>query len=95
MSIFEAAMLLCFGLAWPFSIFRSYHSKTAKGKSGFFTAVILIGYVCGIINKIFYHYDFVLYLYILNFLMVLVDFLLYFRNKRFDTARQQYENFGS
>ena len=82
MSIFEIIMLLCFGAAWPFSIYRSIKSKSTNGKSLMFMIIIMIGYLSGILNKLFYHYDFVVYLYALNLLMVLCDTLLYLRNRR-------------
>lgn len=87
MSIFEAGMLACFGLAWPMNIYKSYKSRTAAGKSLLFQWAILIGYVCGIIHKLLYNQDLVLYLYILNFVMVLFDTALYFRNKKLDENR--------
>jgi hypothetical protein len=80
MSIFEAFMMVCFGTAWPFSIYKSYRSRTNKGKSLGFLIVVIIGYICGIIHKIFYNYDNVIFLYLLNFTMILIDFCLYFRN---------------
>jgi hypothetical protein len=80
MSIFEAFMMICFGAAWPFSIYKSYKSKTNKGKSLGFLIVVIIGYICGITHKIFYSYDNVIFLYILNFSMVLTDSCLYIRN---------------
>jgi hypothetical protein len=80
MSIFEAFMMICFGVAWPFSIYKSYKSRTNKGKSLGFLIVVIIGYVCGITHKIFYNYDNVIFLYLLNFAMVLTDSCLYFRN---------------
>ncbi|NLI93639.1 MAG: hypothetical protein GX434_16040 [Peptococcaceae bacterium] len=89
MSIFEAIMLICFGSAWPFSIYTSYKTRTAKGKSIFFLFVILIGYLSGIIHKILYSFDYVLILYLLNSFMVGIDALLYFRNKRLDDLREQ------
>jgi hypothetical protein len=82
MSIFEIIMLICFGAAWPLSIYKSYTSRSIEGKSVFFLIVILIGYLSGILHKMFYHYDSVVYLYILNFIMVLTDLLIYFRNSR-------------
>lgn len=82
MSIFEVIMLICFGAAWPLSIYKSYTSRSIAGKSALFLVVILIGYVAGILHKIFNQYDAVIYLYILNFLMVLADLLLYIRNSR-------------
>ncbi|AZO94440.1 hypothetical protein [Halocella sp. SP3-1] len=81
MSIFEAIMLLCFGAAWPLSIYKSYTSRDNSGKSISFLYIILIGYIAGIIHKLFYNYDLVIYLYILNFLMVVTDIMLYYRNK--------------
>ena len=82
MSIFEIIMLLCFGAAWPFSIYRSYTSGTTGGKSVVFLIVILVGYAAGIANKLFYRFDNVVYLYLLNMLMVGVDTALGFRNRK-------------
>ena len=82
MSPFEIAFLVCFGAAWPASIYKSFHSRTNKGKSLFFLCLILTGYAMGILHKIFYSMDGVIILYILNFLMVLTDMILYFRNER-------------
>ncbi len=82
MSFFEALMLLCFGAAWPFSIYRSYTSKSVRGKSLGFLLILLAGYVAGILHKIFYSFDYVIYLYILNLVMVSLDTMLYLRNCR-------------
>lgn len=81
MSIFEAAMLFCFGFAWPFSIYRSYKSRTNEGKSLSFLCVVLLGYVSGTLHKIIYNFDLLIILYILNGLMVFADITLYYRNK--------------
>ncbi len=82
LSIFEAIMLLCFGLAWPFSIIRSVKSRSTKGKSLFFLIIIETGYISGTIHKLIYSTDLVMVLYILNGLMVLTDIVLYFINRR-------------
>ncbi len=82
MSFFEVVMLICFGAAWPLSIYKSYTSRSTEGKSVSFLVVILIGYVAGILHKVFNQYDLVVYLYVLNFIMVLTDLLIYFRNSR-------------
>ncbi len=84
MSIFEAMMLICFGAAWPSSIYKSYTSRTSRGKSLAFLIIVLVGYAAGIMHKVFYSFDPVIYLYIINALMVLADIFLYFRNIRFD-----------
>lgn len=80
MSIFEAIMLICFGAAWPFSILKSYRSRSNEGKSMRFMIVVEIGYVSGIIHKLLYNFDLVFYLYALNALLVMTDIVLYRRN---------------
>ena len=80
MSIFEIIMLVCFGAAWPFSIYKSYKAKSTQGKSASFLIIILIGYAAGILNKIFYNFDNVIYLYALNMIMVALDLVLYIGN---------------
>jgi len=87
MSIFEIGMLLCFGLAWPFSIYRSYVSKQNTGKSLSFLFILLLGYILGIFHKIFYNFDLVIYLYILNSILVSIDILLFYRNKHFGHSK--------
>lgn len=87
MSIFEIIMLVCFGAAWPLNIYRSWQTRSAVGKSLLFLIVVNVGYVAGMLHKIIYNNDIVLYLYILNFLMVSVDIGLYFRNKKLDALR--------
>ena len=89
MSIFEALMLLCFGAAWPFSIYKSYVSRSVAGKSPFFLLILMLGYIAGILHKVFYQYDLVIYLYILNLFMVSTDFLLYLRNSRLAKLNQE------
>jgi uncharacterized membrane protein YbjE (DUF340 family) len=88
MSIFEVFMLLCFGAAWPFSIYRSWTSGTTGGKSVTFLFVVLAGYIFGILNKLFYRFDNVIYLYILNFLMISADTAIWFRNNARDMRRR-------
>ena len=84
MSIFEAGMLICFGMAWPVSIIRSYKSRSTKGKSPVFSIVVLLGYLSGMIHKLLYSNDIVMYLYLLNFVMVSIDLILWFRNAQIE-----------
>ena len=81
-SILETLMLLCFGAAWPFSIWKSYKSRSNQGKSIWFLLVIFIGYVAGSLHKFLYNFDIVFYLYVLNGAMVAIDMALYLRNVR-------------
>ncbi len=80
-------MLLCFGVSWPISIYKSYTSRKVGSKSVVFLYAVLLGYVAGIINKLIYSPDIVLALYILNLLMVAADTVLYYRNVRIERAQ--------
>lgn len=82
MSIFEVIMLLCFGAAWPVSIYKSYTSRKNSGKSLFFLLIVMVGYAAGITHKFLHSKDIVIYLYLLNSVMISIDIALYFRNKR-------------
>ncbi len=84
MSIFEIIMLLCFGAAWPLSIYKSITSKSTQGKSVHFLFVLMLGYIAGIFHKIFFNFDFVIILYGLNLLMVGFDTFLYYKNKKIE-----------
>ena len=90
MSIFEIIMLVCFGAAWPFSIYRSYRSRNNTGKSVTFLFVVLAGYFAGMLHKVLYNYDIIILLYGINFVMVSVDILLYFRNRRYSNTLEGY-----
>ena len=82
---FEAIMVICFGLSWPLSVYKSWKSRTAKGKSLFFEVFIWLGYVSGIVGKLVTHnITYVFAFYILNIVMVSIDICLYMRNLRLD-----------
>ncbi len=82
MSLFEILMLLCFGAAWPVSLWKSWTSRTNGGKSVVFLFVVAIGYVAGIVHKLLNSRDAVTFLYALNMCMVSADIVLWFRNRR-------------
>jgi hypothetical protein len=84
MGIFEFMMLLCFGASWPFSIAKSLKSKSAKGKSIVFMLLVELGYVFGMVHKVMYSRDWVLWAYVALFIIVAFDICLYFRNLRYD-----------
>lgn len=96
----EAAMIFCWGLSWPVSIYKSYKSRTAKGKSVVFEVFILIGYCCGILRKFLQigtgeHFDRLFYLafvfYFINLISVSIDMILWFRNRRLDAKAAKQE----
>lgn len=90
--ILEIIMILCFGASWPFNVYKSYHARTAKGKSLLFLVLIEVGYVAGIAAKLTSEVYmsaigekwYVLFFYFLNFIMVGADLVLYVRNRRLD-----------
>jgi hypothetical protein len=79
MSIFEAIMLICFGVSWPVSIAKSVRTKVVVGKSPAFMVIVCVGYLCGIIHKALFSMDWIIILYAANMIMVAVDLLLYYR----------------
>ena len=93
--IFEIIMVVCFGASWPLNVIKSYRARTTKGKSLMFLLLILIGYVFGIASKLinptymasFAQKWYVLFFYVLNFVMVMLDLILYVRNYRLDKIR--------
>jgi len=97
MNFFESIMLVCFGFAWPLSIYKSFVSKKTAGKSLLFLLVLQIGYVAGVLFKLTEYWSNLktnpnetmsinLYLYILNFVMITIDELLFLRNRSIEAA---------
>ena len=90
--ILEIIMIVSFGASWPMNVVKSYKARTTKGKSLAFLCLILFGYVAGIASKLvnetymanFASKWYVLSFYILNFLMVSADVVLYIRNRKLD-----------
>ena len=78
--VLEIIMMIAFGLSWPNNIATSLKNKSTKGKSLAFLLLIDTGYVCGLIGKFMAQYAvwYVLFFYILNFVMVTTDIVLYF-----------------
>ncbi|MDR1924498.1 MAG: hypothetical protein LBQ66_08985 [Planctomycetaceae bacterium] len=76
MSPFEIGMLVCFGISWPISILKLLRAKSSEGKSMTFAIVVVAGYFCGMFHKLFYNLDPVIFLYVLNTLMIMLDLLL-------------------
>jgi formate hydrogenlyase subunit 3/multisubunit Na+/H+ antiporter MnhD subunit len=88
--VFEAIMVICFGLSWPLSVRKSFRSRTAKGKSLFFEVFIWLGYVSGIVGKLITgNITYVFIFYILNICMVSVDICLYIRNTHLDRQAEK------
>ena len=74
------------------SVMELYKARTTRGKSLWFILLILFGYIAGISSKLvsaeymanFEDKWYVLVFYILNFILVFIDTMIYFRNKKLD-----------
>lgn len=97
---FEAMMILFFGLSWPTSVYKSYVSRTAKGKTAVFEILILVGYLFGITRKFLqlsaykavgtepgFLFYFAWLFYFINLAFIVVDLTLYARNKKLDAMQ--------
>lgn len=80
-AILEAGMMVCWGASWPFQVLKTYKTKNVKGKSILFLWLITMGYIFGIIHKIFFSFDYVIFFYLLNLAFVLMDMTFYYKYK--------------
>ena len=88
-TVLESIMLVCFGISWPVSVYKSVTARSTKGKSLVFMLAIIVGYLAGIAGKILDgQLNYVLALYIVNLAFVSVDLALYFVNKHRENAAQ-------
>ena len=79
--VLEAVMLICFGVSWPVSVYKSWTSRKTGGKSLLFLLLIDTGYLVGLVGKILYSPGWIIAVYCLNLLFVTTDVVLYFRNR--------------
>ena len=90
--ILEIIMIVSFGASWPLNVLKSYRARSTKGKSLAFLFLIFFGYIAGITSKLvneaymasFAQKWYVLFFYVLNFIMVGADLVMYVRNYRLD-----------
>ena len=81
----EFFMLFAFGFSWPFAIARTYRAKRVDGKSPMFMAIVLVGYVFGIMARILDSdpsNDWLIAVYIIDMTLVSTDLTLYFHYSR-------------
>ena len=84
-SILEAIMLICFGLSWPINTMKAYKARSAKNMSLPFILMIILGYIAGISAKLLMNQtNYVLVVYFINLVVVSLNLLVYFRNKKLD-----------
>lgn len=83
--LLEAAMLVCFGCSWPMNLIKNIKCKSAKSMSLPFILLITAGYIAGISAKLITHQiNYVLIVYILNIIIVSMNIVVYFYNRRLD-----------
>ena len=95
--LLEIIMIVSFGASWPLNVIKSYKARTTKGKSLAFLCLIFFGYIAGITSKLVndaYMAQigqkwYVLFFYVLNFIMVGADLVMYVRNSKLDKMRAQ------
>ncbi len=79
---FEAIMIICFGVAWPVSIWKLLKTKKSHDKSIPFVAIVLVGYFSGICFHWFGTKSIIIWLYAFNALMVALDLALTMKYKK-------------
>ena len=93
--LFEALMLLAFGVSWPASISKSLRTRFVRGKSPAFMMIVISGYACGIVHKLLNPptadasvlAKYVLWLYVMDLLLVSTDLTLYFLFRKNEAPR--------
>ena len=89
-SILEALMIISFGISWPINVSKAIRSRSTKGKSILFDYLIIMGYLCGLASKFISHtYNLAFYFYFPNIIMVTVDIIVYYRNRKLEKAAEQ------
>ena len=94
--ILEIIMLICFGASWPINAVKAYKARSTKGTSLLFLCLIFIGYIAGISSKLTnanYMAEisskwYVLMFYILNLISLIINLIIYFRNKALQNHEQ-------
>jgi hypothetical protein len=83
--LLEALMLICFGLSWPISSFKSWRTKFVRGKSLIFMSLVFVGYLAGMASKFIMAagteqtLEWTTWLYAMNACFVALDISLYIR----------------
>ena len=89
---FEIGMILAFGISWPINLIKAWRARTTRGTSILFLGLIFFGYVAGIIAKFvnpdymanFSQRWYVLIVYFFNLIMVALNIVVYFMNRKID-----------
>lgn len=94
-TVCEIVMVICFGASWPFNIVKAYKARSTKGTSLLFMSLIGLGYVGGILCKVFtllakgtltWLAWVAFAFYIINMMMIISGVIIYFRNKKIESG---------
>ncbi|MBE6527685.1 MAG: hypothetical protein E7Z64_00715 [Thermoplasmata archaeon] len=78
-------MLVCFAASWPFNLIKAYRARTNVGTSLLFMSIIIMGYLCGIADKVVSDdITYVIAFYIIDLALVTAGVLIYLRNRALD-----------
>lgn len=50
--VFEAGMLMAFGISWPVDVMKTLRTKRTEGKSVAFMSLVFCGYILGMCGKL-------------------------------------------
>ncbi len=87
-NLFEMTMLVCFGVSWPVSVYKSWISRKTGGKSLLFLFLIDFGYLMGLLGKLLFNPSYLIIIYIFNLCFVTADIVLYFRNRTIEGKKK-------
>lgn len=88
-NLFEMIMLICFGVSWPVSVYKSWVSRKTGGKSLLFLCLVDFGYLVGLLGKLLFNPSYVIAIYVLNLMFVTADIALFFRNRWLEAKGNQ------
>lgn len=86
-TLFEAVMIMCWGVSWPFAVRKTLRTRNVEGVSGLFLWFVFIGYVSGVFFKLAAartdgFINPVIILYLFNFVIVGTELILYYRFRK-------------
>ena len=87
--IFDTIMIICFGISWPISVYKSIKSRSTQGKSVVFILAIIVGYIAGITSRVIDYFNgkpfgLSFYFCIINIVVVSIDLVLFFVNRKYE-----------
>ena len=101
LDLFEMIIIICLGVSCPLSVRRAIVSRTAKGKSLAVDLLLFIACLAAVLRKLIeievfeaggFVFYFGLLIYSICLVLIIIDIVLYCRNKKIDKRRENGEN---